>query len=79
MIKGFLIIICFSIPNMLFCDDVNSDDLKEMQSACSIINGKLKDGPRCIKIQQKLVEARCKKGDPNACKALQETNNNKKK
>lgn len=79
MIKGILIITCFSLPNVIFCNDITPEDLKEMQFACSIINGNLKDGPKCIKIQKKLVEARCKKGDPNACKALQETNSNKKK
>ena len=57
MIKGILIIIFFSLPNILFCNDVAPEDLKEMQLACSVINGNLKDGPKCIKIQKKLKES----------------------
>ena len=55
--------------NPVFCVEA-VDDPKDAQIACAIVNGKLNDGPKCIRIQKKLVEERCKKGDPNACKAL---------
>ncbi|MEI6093193.1 MAG: hypothetical protein WCQ47_05865 [bacterium] len=74
MIKGLLIVFLFSISTIILCEENNSSDFKDMQVACTIINGKLKDGEKCVKIQKKFIEARCKKGDPNACNVMKRRN-----
>ena len=75
MIKPFLIVLVLLSSLVLVHAEykVNTKDkvnAKDMQVACAIINGRLNNGPECTKLQKKLVEDLCKKGDPNSCKAL---------
>ncbi|MCX6111888.1 MAG: hypothetical protein NTY22_01175 [Proteobacteria bacterium] len=69
MIKLFLIILVFSL-SFAFVYAEDKADMRDMSVACAVINGKLNNGPECVRLQKKLVEDQCKKGDPNSCKAL---------
>ena len=69
MIRSFLILLVL-LSSFAFVHAEDKVNTKDMQVACAIINGKLNNGPECTKLQKKMVEELCKKGDPNSCKAL---------
>jgi hypothetical protein len=47
-----------------------SDDARDMEVSCAIINGKINNASRCNELQKKKLEGMCQNSDPNACKAL---------
>ena len=69
MIRSFLVILFLLLP-FAFAQAEDKVNVRDMEVACAIVNGKLNNGPECVKLEKKMVEEQCKKGDPNSCKAL---------
>ena len=69
MVKHLFVVLVL-LSSFAFVHAEDKVNMQDMQVACAIVNGRLNNGPQCTKLQKKLVEDLCKKGDPNSCKAL---------